>query len=194
MADETVEVLELTLTKLDPEGAEAKLTLADEKLVVDTADDSPVPEWLRGELAFDDIEIGYTDPAAELEEDEEPDEKPLPPGLRIAVWIDMPAAEGDETFPRKATIAVDSAHFDAEQAEAFAATFTKLAGREEPEVEEEPEVAEEAPTGAPEADDAPAEEPVAEEPVAEEAPADSAFAAADDDDKPADSAFAAPEE
>ena len=207
MADEIVEVLELTLTKLNPEGAEATLTLADEKLVDETGDDSPLPEWLRGELAFDDIDIAYVDPAAGIDddEDEEPEEKPLPPGLRVVVWIDMPAGEGDdaETFDRRGTIAIDTGHMDAEQAEGFAATFRKLAGREEPVVEEAPEAeaVEEAPTGAPEAEVAAADEPAADEP-ADEAPedsafapaADSAFAAADDDDKPADSAFAAPEE
>ena len=184
------EVRELTLEKLGPEGGEAKLTLADDKLVVETADDSPMPEWLRGEMAFDDLDIAYVDPSAEEDELEE-GEKPMPPGLRVACWIEMPAAEGDETLPRKATITVDGDHADMEQAQAFAATFAKLAGREEPEAEEAEEEApaEEIPTGAP-------EEPAVQTP-AEEAPAESAFAAPEEDDTPAftgSDAFAAPDD
>ena len=65
MTDEAPDVRELTLTKLGPDGAEAKLTLGDDKLTVVTAESSPLPDWMRGEIAFDELDIAYIGPARE---------------------------------------------------------------------------------------------------------------------------------
>jgi hypothetical protein len=202
LSDEKPEVRELKLTKLGPKTAEIKLTLTDSSLVVEPTEDAPAPEWLQGEIPFADLDIAHVDPAVELEgEDEDEDEEPLPPGFRIARWIEITDQETGESFPRLATIALDGEHVDLKAGEAFAATFARLAGREKPEeapVEEAPaeEPVEALPTGAPEAvatDEAKAEEEApAFAPATDETPA---FVAAepgpDADDSPA---FAAPDD
>ncbi|MGQ9732265.1 MAG: hypothetical protein ACUVX8_13465 [Candidatus Zipacnadales bacterium] len=190
MNDEMHEVRELTLTKLD--GHEAKLTLTDNALIVETSEDSPLPEWLRGEIPFDDLDIAYVDLAKErawaraeakakaktgaeaqtqpsteratgaklegeasvngelaphetvlksssepetpvLDEEEgeyeEEDEEIPAPGFRIARWIELKAKDSEKTFPRRAAFVMDEGHVDLAQAEAFAVTFCRLAGR-----------------------------------------------------------------
>jgi len=196
--EEAPEVRELTLTKLGADGAEARLTLTDGKLLIETSEDSPLPEWLRGEIPFEELDIAHIDPAkgkaAEGEEgEEEEEETQVSPGFRVSRWIEITKEGTGEVFDRRGTFMCDEGHVDLAAAEPFALTFLKLAGRplpteksEEPAAEEAP--VEETPTGAPE----PAEpEPVAAE-VAEETPAfagSDAFAAPDEDE-PEDKAFA----
>jgi len=194
VTEETPEVRELTLTKLGPDGAEAKLTLADEKLTVETPEGSPLPAWLRGEIPFGELDIAYIDPAkgkkAETEEGEEEEATQVSPGFRLTRWIEITNDEG-EVFDRRGSFLCDEGHVDLAVAEPFALTFLKLAGRPLPTEEvEEPEAAEapveEIPTGAAEAAEP---EPVAAE-VVEEAPAfvgSDAFAAPDDE--PEEKAF-----
>ncbi len=144
LSDEKPEVRELKLTKLGSKTAEIKLTLTDSSLLVEATEDAPAPEWLQGEIPFDDLDIAHVDPTAELE-GEDDDEEPLPPGFRIARWVEVTDEETKESFPRLATIALDGEHVDLKASKAFAATFARLAGREKP--EEAP--AEEAPAEAP---------------------------------------------
>ncbi len=197
LSDEKPEVRELRLTKLGSKTAEIKLTLTDSSLLVEATDDAPLPDWLQGEIPFDDLDAAYVDPSVELE-GEGAEEEPLPPGFRIARWVEITDEETNESFPRLATMALDGEHVDLALAEGFAATFARLAGREKPEevpVEEAPaeEPVEALPTGAPEA--ATAEEPGKEEAPAFEAAADEAPAFAPAESEPDDSpAFAAPDD
>jgi hypothetical protein len=199
VTDEAPEVRELALTKLGGKTVEAKLTLADDKLVIETPEDSPLPEWLRGEVPLDELDIAYIDPAKapkqpETEEGEEDAEAQVLPGFRLARWIQLRNEETGAVFDRRGTFVCDDGHVDLAQAEAFALTFLKLAGRplpsEKDEAAAEEAAVEEIPTGAPEAAEP---EPVAAE-VAEETPAfapSGAFAPADEDedDEPKDKAF-----
>jgi hypothetical protein len=150
LTEVTTDVRELTVTGLGPEGLEARLTLADETLVVEAAAEAPLPEWLRGELPFEGLDVVYVDPAKEHkgeegaegeDKEEEEEEERLKPGFRVARLIEVKSEETGESFPRTASLIVDEAHVDLQQAEAFAATFARLAGREKPEeapVEEAP--------------------------------------------------------
>lgn len=202
MSEESPEVRELKLTKLGSKNAEIKLTLTATSLVVEASADAPMPEWLQGEIPFEDFDVAYVDPTRDPEGDEA-GEDALPPGFRVARWVEITNEETKETFPRLATMAVDREHVDLKAAEAFAATFARLAGREKPE---------EAPVEEPVVEEAAAEEPVealptgapeptaAREPEAGEAPAFAppsdeapAFAAAEPEPD-ASPAFAAPDE
>lgn len=181
LSDDMPDVRELKLTKLDPGGAEAVLTLTDNSLVVEAGDEGPLPDWLRGEIPFDDLDIVYVDPAkdqkdeGEGEEEAAAGEEALPPGFRIVRWIEITNEETDETFPRQATMVLDGEHVDLKLAEGFATTFARLAGREKPEEVPAEEAAVEEPV---EALPIGAPEPVEAEAAVEETPA---FAAAEDD-------------
>lgn len=197
MTEEIPELRELTLTELGPEGATAKLILSDSALIVETSDNSPLPEWLRGEIPFEELEIAYIDPAKELErartageEDVEDLEEPqVSPGFRLARWIEITKEETGEVFDRRGMFLCDEGHVDLAAAERFALTFCKLAGRPLPGEEREPAISKEAPAEEP----AVAPQPVATAPeAAEEA---SAFVGSDafappENDEPEDKAFA----
>ena len=204
MTEETPEVRELTLTGLGAEGHEARLTLTDVALLIETQEGSPLPEWLRGEIPFVQLDIAYVDPAKlpqpEAGETEEEADQ-VRPGFRLSRWIEMPGRKAGEIFDRRGAFLCDDGHVDLGQAEAFALAFCRLAGRplpgEKAEAEAAPEaVAEEAPSAEPEA----AAPEVAPAEVAEEAPAfagSDAFAAPDSEDAPAfagSDAFAAPDD
>jgi hypothetical protein len=194
--EEAPEVRELTLTKLGADGADAKLTLGDDKLTIEASEDSPLPEWLRGEIPFEELDIAYIDPArgkrAE-EGEEETEETQVSPGFRLSRWIEITKAGTGKAYDRRGSFLCDEGHVDLAVAEPFALTFLRLAGRplptEEPAAEAAP--AEEIPTGAPEPPVGQATPPVAAE-VADETPAfagSDAFAAPDEDE-PEDKAFA----
>jgi len=172
LSEERADVRELTLTGLGPEGHEAKLTLTDDKLSVEAAEEAPLPSWLRGEIPFDGLDIVYVDPAKKRaeegeEEEDEDEEARMKPGFRITRVTEITNAETGETFPRTGALILDGAHVDLEQAEPFAATFARLAGREKPEA-----AAPEALPAAEEAEALPAAEAAEALPTAEpEAPA-----------------------
>ena len=179
---------ELTLTGLGPEGHQAKLMLMDGKLMIEAPEEAPLPSWLWGEIPFEGLDIVYVDPAKKRadegeQEEEEEEEERMKPGLRITRVIEIANAETGETFPRTAALILDGAHVDLEQAEPFAATFARLAGREKPE--------EAAPEALPAAEEAEAL-PVAEEPEALPAaePEAPAFAAPEGEpEEPEEKAF-----
>jgi len=194
VAEEAPEVRELSLTKLGADGAEAKLTLGDDTLTIETSEDSPLPEWLRGEIPFEELDIAYIDPAkGKAAEGEEEEEAQVSPGFRVSRWIEVRKDDTGDAFDRRGSFMCDEGHVDLAVAEPFALTFLKLAGRplpgekaEEPAAEEAP--VEQIPTGAPE----PAEPAPAPADAAEETPAfagSDAFAAPDEDESD-DKAFA----
>lgn len=196
MTDETPELRELTLTQLGPEGATAKLTLSDKSLIIETSDNSPLPEWLRGEIPLEELDIAYIDPQKELEraraageEDAEDLEEPqVSPGFRLARWIEIKKEDTGEVFDRRGMFLCDEGHVDLGAAERFALTFRQLAGRPLPGEEKEPVVSEEAPV------EEPAPAPEAAAPVAEVAEETMAFAGSDafappDDEEPEEKAF-----
>ncbi len=186
LSDVTPDVRELTLTGLGPEGLEAKLTLADDKVAIEAAEEAPLPQWLRGELAFEGLDMVYVDPAKKREGEEEKEEggdeeDRMKPGFRVTRVIEIKHEETGESFPRTGALILDGAHVDLAQAEAFAATFARLAGREKPE---------EAKAEADEAPAAEAEAPVAAE-VAPTTAEEPAFAAPSEDEsgEPEEKAF-----
>jgi hypothetical protein len=160
LSEERVDVRELTLTGLGPEGHEAKLTLTDGHLIVEAVEEAPLPSWLRGEIPFDGLDIVYVDPAKQRGEEEDEEER-LKPGFRITRVIEITNEEANESFPRTAALILDGVHLDLAQAEPFAATFARLAGREKPEEEKADEAAAEEAAPA-EAVEAPAPELEAE--------------------------------
>ncbi len=208
MTEEAPEVRELTLTKLGPDGAEAKLTLGDDTLTVETPETSPLPEWLRGEIAFGELDIAYIDPdkgreraeATDEDEEDEGTESKVSPGFRVSRWVEITDEATGRTFDRRAHFLCDEGHVDLTVAEPFALTFLKLAGRPLPgetAAAAAESAAEQLPTGAPEV-----AEPVAAAaggqatPPAEAAEKDETPAFADgdafvapDDDEPQEEAF-----
>jgi hypothetical protein len=193
VSDETPDVRELTLTKLGVGGAEATLTLSEDKLTVETPDDSPLPAWMRGEIAFAELDIAYINPdqqraQAEVDEEDEEEaeeESQVSPGFRISRWIEITEEGTGRTFDRRAHFMCDEGHVDLAVAEPFALTFLRLAGRPLPEEKAEAPVAEVAEAEAPGAEPSPAPEPVDETPAF----AGSDAFAAPDDDEPRDKAF-----
>ena len=203
MSEEAPEVRELTLTKLGSKAVEARLTLTDDRLTIETPEDSPLPAWLQGEIPFDELDVAYIDPAKERAEadeaDEEESEPAVLPGFRLSRWIEISNEPTGEVFDRRGAFLCDEGHVDLAQAEAFAVTFCKLAGRPLPGAKQEEPPAAEAPVEESAASAPEAAGPVPAEPQ-DEAPAfagSDAFAAPEADETPAfagSDAFAAPDD